>query len=86
MLHYRRYEMEVKVLGMGCPKCKRLEAMAREVAAELGVEATFTKVQDMDAILAYDVTTTPALVVDEQVKVSGRLPSKDEIANWLKEV
>jgi len=78
--------MEVKVLGMGCPKCKRLEAMAREVAAELGVEATFTKVQDMDAILAYDVTTTPALVVDEQVKVSGRLPSKDEIANWLKEV
>jgi small redox-active disulfide protein 2 len=76
--------MEVKVLGMGCPKCKRLEAMAREVAAELGVEATFTKVQDMDAILAYDVATTPALVVDEQVKVSGRLPSKDEIRSWLK--
>ena len=75
--------MEIKVLGMGCPKCKRLEAMAREVAAELGVEATFTKVQDMDAILAYDVTTTPALVVDEQVVVSGRLPSKDEIRNWL---
>ena len=75
--------MEVKILGMGCPKCKRLEAMAREVAGELGVEATFTKVQDMDAILAYDVVTTPALVVDEQVVVSGRLPRKDEIRNWL---
>ena len=75
--------MEVKILGMGCPKCKRLEARAREVAGELGVEATFTKVQDMDAILAYDVVTTPALVVDEQVVVSGRLPRKDEIRNWL---
>ena len=75
--------MEVKILGMGCPKCKRLEAMAREVAGELGVEATFSKVQDMDAILAYDVVTTPALVVDEQVVVSGRLPSKDEIRDWL---
>lgn len=75
--------MEVKILGMGCPKCKRLEAMAREVAGDLGVEATFSKVQDMDAILAYDVVTTPALVVDEQVVVSGRLPSKDEIRDWL---
>jgi small redox-active disulfide protein 2 len=75
--------MEIKVLGMGCPKCKRLEALAREVVAELGLNATLTKVQDMDAILAYDVTATPALVVGEKVVASGRLPSKDEIRNWL---
>jgi len=77
--------MEIKILGMGCPKCNRLEALAREVAGELGIEARFTHVKEMDKILTYDVTTTPALVVNEQVKVSGRLPSKDEITAWLKE-
>ncbi len=75
--------MDVKILGMGCPKCKRLEKIAREAAAEAGVAATFTKVQDMDAIVAYGVAMTPALVVDEDVKCSGRLPSKKEISGWL---
>jgi small redox-active disulfide protein 2 len=75
--------MEIKVLGMGCPKCKKLEALAHEAVGELGVEATITKVQDMDAILAFDVTTTPALVIDGEVKASGRLPSKDEIVAWI---
>jgi small redox-active disulfide protein 2 len=75
--------MEIKVLGMGCPKCKKLEALAREAVGELGLEATVTKVQDMDAILSYDVTTTPALVIDCEVKASGRLPSKDEIVAWI---
>ena len=75
--------MDVKILGMGCPKCKRLEKIAREAATEAGVAATFTKVQDMDAIVAYGVAMTPALVVDEDVKCSGRLPSKKEITGWL---
>ena len=75
--------MEIKVLGMGCPKCKRLEKIAREAATEAGITATFTKVQDMDAIMAYGVAMTPALVVDEDVKCSGRLPSKKEISSWL---
>jgi small redox-active disulfide protein 2 len=75
--------MEVKILGTGCPKCKRLEALARKVAAELSLNATFIKVQDMDVILAYDVVSTPALVVGEEVVASGRVPSKDEIRNWL---
>jgi small redox-active disulfide protein 2 len=78
--------MEIKVLGMGCPKCKKLEALAREAVGELGVEATVTKVQDMDAILSYDVTTTPALVIDGEVKASGRLPGKDEIVAWIQAV
>ena len=71
--------MEIKILGSGCPNCKRLEKVAREAAAELGIEATFTKVQDFDKIMAYDITSTPAIVVDEQVVVSGRVPRKDEI-------
>jgi small redox-active disulfide protein 2 len=78
--------MEIKVLGGGCPKCKRLEELAREAAGELGVEATFTKVKDMDAIMAYDVMSTPALVIDEQVKSSGRIPRKEEIAGWIRAV
>lgn len=78
--------MEIKILGMGCPKCKRLEKTAREAAAEAGITATFTKVQDMDAIMAYGVAMTPALVVDEDLKCAGRMPSKAEIAGWLAEV
>jgi small redox-active disulfide protein 2 len=76
--------MEIKVLGGGCPKCHRLEELAREAAGDLGIEATFTKVKDMDAIMAYDVMSTPALVIDEQVKSSGRIPRKEEIAEWIR--
>jgi small redox-active disulfide protein 2 len=75
--------MEIKILGSGCPNCKRLEKLAREAAAELGIEATFTKVQDFTKIMAYDITSTPALVVDEVVVVSGRVPHKDEIKALL---
>lgn len=75
--------MEIKILGMGCPKCKRAEALAREAANDVGIEATFTKVEDVNAIMAYDVTSTPALVIDEEVKASGRIPRKEEIAAWI---
>jgi small redox-active disulfide protein 2 len=78
--------MEIKILGGGCPNCKRLEKVAREAAAELGIEATFTKVQDFQKIMAYDITSTPAMVVDEVVKVSGRVPRKDEIVDLLQAV
>ena len=76
--------MEIKILGSGCPKCDRLEKLAREVVSEMGVEAAFTKVKDMDGIMAYDVMSTPALVIDEEVKSSGRLPRKEEIAEWIR--
>ena len=77
--------MEVKILGTGCPKCNRLDQLAREAAAEVKIEAAFTKVTDMNGILAYPITSTPALVIDEQVKSSGRVPRKEEIVAWLKE-
>lgn len=75
--------MEIKILGSGCPNCKRLEAVTRAVVEELGIQATFTKVKTMPEIMAYDVMTTPALVVDETVLSSGRIPDHEEIRAWL---
>jgi small redox-active disulfide protein 2 len=75
--------MEIKILGGGCPKCERLEAVTREVVEEMGLAATFTKVKTMPEIMAYDIMTTPALVIDEKVMSSGRIPSKDEIKEWI---
>jgi small redox-active disulfide protein 2 len=77
--------MEIKILGGGCAKCDRLEKLARQVAGELMVEATLTKVKDMDAIMAYDVMSTPALVIDEDVKASGRVPRREEVAEWIRQ-
>jgi len=75
--------MLIKILGSGCAKCNRLEQLTREAVAELGLEASFEHVREMDRIMAYPIMTTPALVVDEEVKVSGRIPSKDELLGWL---
>ncbi len=76
--------MIIKILGSGCAKCNRLEQLTREAVAELGIEATFEHVKEMDKIMAYPIMTTPALVVDEQVKVAGRIPSKAELVGLLK--
>jgi len=76
--------MHIKILGSGCARCNRLERLTREAVAELGIDAEFEHVRDMDAIMAYPVMTTPALVVDEEVKVSGRIPGKEELLGWLR--
>ena len=76
--------MQIKILGSGCAKCNRLEQLTREAVDELGIDASFEHVREMDQIMAYPVMTTPALVVDEVVKVSGRIPSKDELLGWLR--
>ena len=76
--------MLIKILGSGCAKCNRLEQLTREAVGELGIAANFEHVRDMDAIMAYPIMTTPARVIDEAVKCSGRIPSKDEIAGWLR--
>ena len=78
--------MIVKILGGGCPRCEKLEKVAREAAGELGVEAEFVKVKNMNEIMAYDILETPALVIDENVKSFGRIPAKEEIMGWLQGV
>ena len=77
--------MLIKILGSGCAKCNRLEQLTREAVGELGIDATFEHVKEMDKIMAYPIMTTPALVIDEEVAVFGRMPSKEEIAGWLKQ-
>jgi small redox-active disulfide protein 2 len=76
--------MEIKILGSGCAKCQRLEELTLEAVNEAGVEADVVHVTDMQAILAYSIVSTPGLVINEEVKSSGRLPRKEEIVAWLK--
>ena len=75
--------MLIKVLGTGCPNCKALEKKANEAVQELGIKATITKEEDIMRIMEYGVMHTPALVVDEQVVLSGRVPSKNELKKIL---
>ena len=69
--------MEIKILGPGCPKCKTLDKITREVVEKNGINATITKVEDIMEIMKYGVMSTPALVVDEKVLVKGRVPSSN---------
>ena len=75
--------MEIKILGTGCSKCKTLEKITRDVVAENGIEANISKVEDIMDIMKYGVMTTPALVVDGNVVVKGRIPSAEEIKQML---
>jgi small redox-active disulfide protein 2 len=75
--------MEIKILGPGCPKCKTLEKLTREVVEQNGIDATVLKVEDIVEIMNYGVMTTPALVVGGKVVVKGRVPSAEEIKKIL---
>ena len=76
--------MKIEILGMGCKKCSDLMEGAKKAATELKIEAEFVKVEDIKTIMSYGVMTTPALVVDGVVKVSGKIPSVEEIKALLK--
>ena len=78
--------MKVQILGIGCAKCRKLEANAREAMNELGVEAEIEKVQDVREISKFGVMMTPALAINGKVKCSGEIASPDKIKKWLKEV
>jgi len=75
--------VSVKILGSGCAKCNKLYEEAERAIAHCGVEAKLEKVSDLDDIVGYGVMLTPALVVDEEVKSSGRLPSMAKMTNWF---
>ena len=75
--------MDIKILGSGCAKCQQLEANTSAALAELGLDAAIEKVTDPADIASWGVMTTPALVVDDEVLVSGRVPGTDELGRLL---
>jgi small redox-active disulfide protein 2 len=74
---------KVQILGTGCPKCKKLFEIAQQTIKDAGIEADITKVEDINEILTFGVMMTPALVIDGEVKVVGRIPKPDEIKKWM---
>lgn len=75
--------MEIKILGTGCQKCKTLEKMTLEVVSENNIDASISKVEDIMQIMNYGILSTPGLVINEKVALSGRLPSKEEIKKLI---
>jgi small redox-active disulfide protein 2 len=75
--------MIIKILGTGCSKCSKLEKNVKAAIGELGIEATVEKVEDLPSIMKYGVMSTPALVIDENVKAVGRVLDTKEIKNLI---
>ena len=82
-MNIKEIVMEIKVLGPGCAKCNKTEKMIQEVIKETGVAATVEKVTDMMAIASYGVFGTPSVIIDNDLKCSGKVPKKKEIETWL---
>lgn len=76
--------MKIQILGTGCPKCGKTEENARTALENLGIEAEIKKITDLNEIIDYGVTVTPALAVNGNLKFSGRIPSIEEIEEVLK--
>lgn len=75
--------MDLKILGTGCAKCKKLEEATKAAADELGIKYSIEKVTDIEKIMEFSVMSTPALVVNGQVKVAGRVPSIEDIKKLI---
>jgi small redox-active disulfide protein 2 len=80
----RKIKMKIQILGTGCPKCKKLAEAAEAAAKDLQLDYELEKVTDINAIMAFGVMMTPALAVDGEVKVAGKVPSPDELEKILK--
>ncbi len=74
----------IKILGTGCPKCKQTTKVVEAAVAEIESDAQIIKVEDIMDIMQYNVLSTPAVVVDEEVKIKGRVPTKSEIIELIK--
>jgi len=75
--------MKIEILGTGCAKCKKTLEVAEKAVREAGIEAEITKVEDINSIMDYGVMVTPAVVVDGDVKIAGKIPSVDDVKEWI---
>lgn len=73
----------IKILGMGCPSCKQTEQVVKQALDQSGKQADVLKVEDLQEIMKYNVLTTPVLVVDEEIKIKGRVPNVSEVVALL---
>jgi small redox-active disulfide protein 2 len=82
-MNSKEFFMEIKVLGPGCAKCNKTEKLVQEVIKETGIDATVEKISDMMQIASYGVFGTPSVIVDGDVKCTGKVPKKNDIKKWL---
>jgi small redox-active disulfide protein 2 len=75
--------MRIEILGMGCPKCKKLYENTQSAVKGLNMQAEVVKVEDIQKIMDYGLMITPAIAIDGQVKAAGRIPAPDEIKKWI---
>jgi small redox-active disulfide protein 2 len=75
--------MEIKILGPGCPNCKSLDELTRKVVEDANLDANITKVEDIIEIMNYGIMSTPAIIVDNEVVLKGRVPSESELKKLL---
>lgn len=76
--------MKIQILGTGCPKCTKLAELAKQATQDLGLDGEIIKVTDINEIIAMGVMLTPALVVDGEVKLTGKVPSLEDLKLYLK--
>lgn len=77
--------MEIRILGTGCPRCKEVEKRTVDILAELNIAADIQKIKNINEIASYGIYTTPGLVINGNLKSSGRIPSHEEIKAWIQE-
>lgn len=75
--------MKIEILGTGCSKCKKTKEVIEKALKEIGVEAEVVKVEDFETILNYGVMVTPAVVIDGEVKLAGKVPDEKEVRKWI---
>lgn len=77
--------MNIKILGIGCPRCRKLEQQVKEVVLQNNISAEIEKVTDIQDMMKYGIISTPALVINEKLKSSGLTLKNEQILNWIKE-